>query len=225
VKSPWEARVGILIDPRFHTRFVWTYKPYDSAVYGGQPRIDWHAADMLGRYWMIEVKSLADNRKSINLLTDVSSGQALALDALAKTVHGVALLAVGQGKTLYIFDWETVRCRRVVSSSKPHLLSMEESLLSYTWSPKNFREWNLWEDFLVLRSGRLLASPVPPVIPVPGSLVGSLGIGTGGTLTIFKKHLLETLVPPSPSISKRPVSRRTMRKRLLSGPLLSKPPE
>lgn len=108
-KGPWEGRVGILLH---NTRwFAWAFKPADSPLYGGQARIDWLACDKLGRHWMVEVKQVAPDRRSINVLSEVSPGQRAALSAVAGTDVGIALLVVGQGETLYVFDWRMVQWR------------------------------------------------------------------------------------------------------------------
>jgi hypothetical protein len=101
----WEPRVGKLLHPEY---FPWSFKPADSSRYGGQPRIDYLACDVYGRFWMIEVKQLGPDRKSINIENDVSIGQRNALDAVSE-VGAVALLAVGCGSQLYIFTWERIR--------------------------------------------------------------------------------------------------------------------
>lgn len=106
-KSDWENRVGMLLDPHRSTDFVYSYKPIDG-MHGGQPKIDWHACDRLGRYWMIEVKWIPDNRRSINYISEITPGQRDGLSAISMSKHGVALLMVGQGKTLYLFDWHEV---------------------------------------------------------------------------------------------------------------------
>jgi hypothetical protein len=107
MKSPWESRVGKLLDPETYDEFLYSYKPVDG-LHGGQPKIDWFACDKTGRFWLIEVKWLAENRRSINLETDVTAGQREGLTAVASSEQGVALLAVGQGTTLSIFDWREV---------------------------------------------------------------------------------------------------------------------
>lgn len=107
MKSPWEKRVGMLLDPEQHNEFLYSYKPVDSQ-HGGQPKLDWFACDLLGRFWLIEVKWLPDNRRSINLMTEVSAGQREALTAVALSETGISLLAVGQRDSLRIFDWREV---------------------------------------------------------------------------------------------------------------------
>jgi hypothetical protein len=139
-KSHWEARVGLLLDPLKHTQFTWSYKPPDSQMYGGQPRIDWLACDLIGRFWMVEVKHLADERLSINLNRDVTPGQRAALDGVSASQTGVALLAVGHHDTLHWFDWRMVGWQLTPESTNP-LLPMADSLLSMTWTgPKS---WDL----------------------------------------------------------------------------------
>lgn len=101
----WEPRVGKLFHPDY---FPWTYKAPDSPRFGGQPRIDYLACDVYGRFWMVEVKQLQPDRKSINIENDVPIGQRNALDAVSD-VGAVAALAVGCGSTLYVFLWERVR--------------------------------------------------------------------------------------------------------------------
>jgi len=139
VKSPWESRVGKLLDAGTNASFVWSFKPTDSGMYGGQPRIDWIACDMLGRHWLIEVKKLADTRRTLSLLTDVTPGQRAALDAVCESLYGVALLAVGHGKTLYWFDWRDVAWLLTPENFESPLLRLENALFKYSWTgPKQW---------------------------------------------------------------------------------------
>lgn len=131
-KSHWESRVGMLLDPIRHSQFTWSYKPPDSAMYGGQPRIDWLACDLIGRIWMVEVKLLPDDRQSLNLLREVSPGQRWCLDGVAASLSGVALLAVGHHDTLHWFDWRLVGWQLTPDVTSP-LLPMATSLLSLPW--------------------------------------------------------------------------------------------
>jgi hypothetical protein len=208
-KTAWEARVGVLLDSRYHPEFLYSFKPYDSPLYGGQPRIDWHAADLLGRYWMIEVKSLPVGRKSFRIDKEVTPGQIQALDAVAKSRLGVPLLAVGQGKTLYLYGWRLMFNRR-----DPFLLT--EAKITLDWSPKKWQSFNLHDAALDAEILPVLSMVSRPLSLSPGIPAIPMGSGMG---------LPSTLAPPSPSISKPRASRRMRLKKLLSGPSLSKPPE
>lgn len=198
-KSPWESRVGMLLDPEKHPEFVYSYKPHDSAMYGGQPRIDWLACDQVGRFWMIEVKSLDPKRRSINLESDVSPGQRAALDAVMHSGVGVPLLMVGQEKTLYVFDW-----RKVSWLLAGHPLSEASFALGWT-GPKAWALIDLY-GFLAV----LAPSPLLPAFVTPASLA------------IFNEPLPSTPPAPSPLISKPGDSIRMRRKQLLSGPSFAK---
>jgi hypothetical protein len=106
-KSNWESRVGMLLDPTKHGEFVYSYKPVDGP-HGGQPKIDWFACDVMGRFWLIEVKWLPESRRSINLMKEVTAGQRQGLSAVGLSEAGIALLAIGQGKTLRIYSYREV---------------------------------------------------------------------------------------------------------------------
>lgn len=200
MKTPWEARVGVLIDPRFHPLFAYSFKPYDSGMYGGQPRIDWHACDQLGLYWMIEVKSLPPGRKSINLDTEITAGQRDGLTAISNTSRGMAFLAVGQGRTLYLFPWSMIRNRPRTPAFR--LLPLADAVLQLDWSPKTWREFDLWET--LYKAGHLYVVP-----PLPGS--------TPTAPTTYELESPTTLPTPSLSTSKRADCIRMRRQRLLSG--------
>lgn len=152
-KSPWEARVGMLLDPARNTAFVWSFKPYDSGAYGGQPRIDYIACDILGRHWLIEVKNMPVTRKTFGLLTDISPGQRAALDAVCESLYGVALLAIGRDKTLYIFDWRDVAWLLTPENpGSPHL-PLDTALLTYEWSGPKKWQYRLYTDYNDQRPG------------------------------------------------------------------------
>ena len=226
-KTPWEARVGVLIDPRLHPLFVYSYKPYDSPFYGGQPRIDWHATDYIGRYWMIEVKSLPLDRKSINLDKDVTPGQRDGLSSVATTVLGVPLLVVGQDKTLYLFSWRKI----ILATFKP-LLPLADADLKLPWSAKAWREYDLiqaleslgivfnLEMVKTVTTAMGLGPPPTPTFPVfpPGMLSAGLPMPGPGIPPMPPGFGPPWLAPPavlSPSTSKPKGSIRMRRKKLL----------
>lgn len=224
MKSPWEARVGVLLDPRLHPMFTYSYKPYDSGHYGGQPRIDWHAADVYGRYWMIEVKTAALNRRSINLDLDVTPGQIAGLTDIARTACGVALLAVGQGKTLYVFNWRRFVFPTLPTGSRIELLSADFHL---NWSPKAWRVFDFHAEMCkagavpVWVSGMMIGTTPPSAlvssVGVPAELVGPSWVVGSGTIQTASGEPLPIPPPPlSPSTSKPPDSIRTRRRKLLS---------
>ena len=171
MKSPWEERVGMLLDPAKNVSFVWSFKPVDSMAYGGQPRIDWIACDLLGWHWLIEVKKLADFRKTFNLLNDISPGQRQTLDAVAESLYGVSLLAIGHGTTLYIFDWRDVAWLLTPENADPPLLRMETALLSYVWSGPKKWQHRLYTDY---QEKRLDSAPALTPHAVPSHEPGGL---------------------------------------------------
>lgn len=163
MKSPWEARVGMLLDPEKHDEFMYSYKPVDGP-HGGQPKIDWLACDTQGRFWMIEVKCLPESRKSINLMTEVTAGQRQGLAAVAWSETGIALLAVGQEKLLRIYSyWEVMAWMSeqwpTVDPSNPSLLLPLDAArpIHLRWSgPKS------WDHSLF----SLVESFWPPIAPI-----------------------------------------------------------
>lgn len=156
-KSPWETRVGMLLDPMQHPEFVWSFKPVDSGVYGGQPRIDWIACDLIGRHWLIEVKKLADRRQTFGLLTDMTPGQRSALEAVTESLYGVALLAVGHKNVLYIFDWREIAWLLTPENDGNPFLILEDSLLRYEWSGPKKWDHRLCMDYNAQRPGSVPA--------------------------------------------------------------------
>ena len=138
-KSAWEQRVGMLIDPQRSPTFVWSYKPADSGFYGGQPRLDYLASDIWGRFWMIEVKYLAPARKSLSLLVDLTAGQRAALNDVGRSAWGVPLIAVGHETDLYWFHWRDIAWLLQPIAKSPHL-PLDSAFLRYTWTgPKNWK--------------------------------------------------------------------------------------
>jgi hypothetical protein len=169
-KSPWEARVGKLLDPALHPEIVYSFKPYDSSMYGGQPRLDWLACDRTGRFIGVEVKHLDARRKSINLEKDLTAGQINALNAISRSAVGIALLAVGREKTLYLFDWHKIQY--LLGGTAPSLLMISpggsaESYMEIEWTGKHPEQTNILSSPLPLISGVSGAPPPPPLLP-PG---------------------------------------------------------
>jgi len=200
-KSPWEDRVGMLLDPRVHPQFVYSFKPFDSAMYGGQPRIDWLAADTVGRFWMIEVKSLAAGRKSFNLESGVSAGQRQALSAMTNSVTGVSLLAIGHEKTLYFYDWRKIRW--LLGGPAPQsLLLLTQADLRLEWSgPKS---WNLRDLYGSAFDLGMLVPQFPPPLS---------GIPPMPTISVPSS----LLIPTDPSLStSKPSNMRQRRRKLLA---------
>lgn len=164
MKGPWEGRVGLILHNT--DRFAWAFKPADSPLYGGQARIDWLASDKLGRFWMVEVKQVSIDRKSINIMSEVSPGQREALSSIANTDVGIALLAVGQGDTLYLFDWRTVQWRLqqgggIVEPGSPknlhHRLPLSSAPIQVRWTGKK-----QWQERLDLYSHVVRLRNQPP---------------------------------------------------------------
>lgn len=208
VKSAWESRVGMLLDPEKHPEFVYSYKPHDSAMYGGQPRIDWLACDQVGRFWMIEVKSLDPKRRSINLERDVSPGQRAAMNAVMLSGVGVPLLMVGQEKTLYVFDWRKISWLLSGHRSPPPLLPLSEALFALGWTgPKAWALINLYGFLAAPAASPLLPSGIP-AMPMPSAVPS------------------QPIPPvPSPSTLRQHHSTRTRRREILSGPSFAKLPD
>lgn len=196
VKTAWESRVGQLLDPASHPDdFAYSFKPADSAMYGGQPRIDWLAADVLGRFWMIEVKSLRAERRSINVQTQVSTGQRAALSAVGRSAFGLPLLAVGQGKRLYIFAWRDVVNRTLV------LLSAAPIQLDWS-GPKQWKSYRLYQTAEEL--GWFPSSTPSLLRPVPDA-----SLATSPAPSSSSASSTSTPDPPSPSTWKPPGYIRT----------------
>jgi hypothetical protein len=170
----WEPRVGKLLHPEY---FPWSFKPADSSKYGGQPRIDYLACDLYGRFWMVEVKQLREDRKSINIEIDVTIGQRNALDAVSE-VGAVALLAVGCGSRLYIFTWERIRWLQSQGHWPRILLNDASAALPWT-GPKEWTTLRMAKIFhriplLPAEHGGVLEEylePTPPtaMLPLPPS--------------------------------------------------------
>jgi hypothetical protein len=182
----WEPRVGKLLHPEY---FPWSFKPADSSRYGGQPRIDYLACDLYGCFWMIEVKQLGPDRKSINIENDVSIGQRNALDAVSE-VGAVALLAVGCGSRLYIFTWERIRWLQS-QGHWPRVLLNDASAIFHWTGPT---DWARPEMAKLLRL-------IPIQSPSYGVLLGKEDpVPTPPTVTQPSPPSEDT--EPSPSISK-----------------------
>jgi hypothetical protein len=155
-KGQWESRVGMLLNSEKHPEFVYSFKPVDSGMYGGQPRIDWLACDFMGRFWMIEVKQLDERSKRLNLRTEVSPGQKDGLNGVADSQAGVSLLAVGHGANLYLFDWRDIRWRS--DPDELPLLLMTDAFLILTWTGPKSWSYNLYT---------LVRDALPSLIPAP----------------------------------------------------------
>jgi hypothetical protein len=101
-KTPWEARVSMLLGvPEIH----WYFKPPDGKLYGGKPRIDYIACDVLGRFIVIEVKSMPDRTKSFAPKVLVPPVQQEILNQVGLSANGIAILAVGHEDALYLYNW------------------------------------------------------------------------------------------------------------------------
>ena len=190
VKGQWESRTGMIL--RCPESFAWAFKPADSPLYGGQARIDWLACDHKGRFWMVEVKQCALDRKTINVLTDVSPGQRDALTAIAQTEQGIALLAVGQENILYLFDWRTILWRLTqaggFSERQRPLLPLSAAPIQVLWTgPKAWatNALNLYAQILWVNS-REPSLPTEPTLIVPASLRTS--VTPGKVLSKFRSN-------------------------------------
>jgi hypothetical protein len=207
-KSAWEARVGMLLSP---PDFPYSFKPYDSGMYGGQPRLDWLACDLTGVFWAIEAKMLPANRKTFRLDTLVSAGQAQALDAVATCVCSVALLAVGRGTELYFYDWRKIQWL-LGATAPPALTFTTDPMFSFPWTgPKLWATRSLYETYRsklndptgvlsgVLFGPSSLLPPASPPTPTPSELASQ-----------------GTPPDPSPSTLRHAGFTRTLRRKLLS---------
>lgn len=105
-KTPWEDRVRMLLNK---PEIVWYYKAPDGKMYGGQPRLDFVACDIFGRFIMIEVKSLPSGLSSFVPAKLVPTVQQDALDKISGTASGVAILAVGHEGILRLYSWSKIR--------------------------------------------------------------------------------------------------------------------
>lgn len=136
-KGPWESRIGSLLKADV---FAYAYKPVDSPMHGGSVRIDWLAADMQGAFWMVEVKQVAENARSINVALDVTALQRAALSDVAATGFGVPVLAVGQGNMLYLWGWRYVQWlqqdQRRRALPKPDLIFLDTAMWGLHWTGK-----------------------------------------------------------------------------------------
>lgn len=137
-KTPWEDRVKMLLTK---PEIVWYYKAPDGKMYGGQPRIDFVASDIFGRFIMIEVKSLPDASKSFIPKALVPPVQQDALDRIAGTASGAAILAVGHESVLRLYSWGKIRGLTKVSVDRD---GAEIPFWSATWNgPTNWAPHNL----------------------------------------------------------------------------------
>jgi hypothetical protein len=135
-KTPWEDRVKMLLTK---PEIVWYYKAPDGKMYGGQPRLDFVACDIFGRFIMIEVKSLIDASRSFLPKTLVPAVQRDALDKIAETASGVAILAVGHADILRLYNWRQIRERARISVEQA-----EGTFWVGVWNgPANWAQHNL----------------------------------------------------------------------------------
>lgn len=207
VKTPWEARVGMLLDPQQHPgEFVYSFKPPDSAMYGGAPRIDWFACDIAGLLWGIEVKSLPAGRKSFDPCKLVSPGQIQVLDSIVKSANGVAYLAVGCENYLHFYDWRKLTW--LVQSARmsvkfPSVRLVTDADTTLRWSgPKDWKEYSLLSTHLARHA---IAAAKAAALP-----------GMGTPPPDFENPLLPIPQVPSPSTLRPGASIRMRRRKLLS---------
>jgi hypothetical protein len=169
-KTPWEDRVRMLLNK---PEIVWYYKAPDGKMYGGQPRIDFVACDIFGRFIMIEVKSLPSAAKSFVPNSLVPPVQQDALDMIAGTASGVAILAVGHEGILRLYSWGKIRGLPKVSLASA---GEEKPFWMDVWKgPANWAQHNL--HVILARTGTPepgpysglgpLANPIRD--PAPGS--------------------------------------------------------
>jgi hypothetical protein len=220
-KSPWEARVGKLLDPALHPEIVYSFKPYDSSMYGGQPRLDWLACDRTGRFIGIEVKHLDARRKSINLEKDLTAGQINALSAISRSAIGIALLAVGREKTLYLFDWNKIRY--LLGKTAPSLLMISpggsaESYMEIEWTGKHPEQTDILSArpfFVSSLSGTPIPPPLPPGMPGPYPTFPAAAPSVPGTIFGLPVFMTHTKVA-SPTAPIQKLTRREQRRKLLA---------
>lgn len=179
----WEPRVGKLLAPPY---FYWTHKCPDTSKYGGAPRIDYQACDLYGRFWMVEVKQLSEDRKSINIERDLTAGQRSGLQDVLDA-DGSALLAIGQGKTLYVFTWGRIVWLR--EQGIYPLIPLEEASATFHW--KGPRSWANTENVRKFHRVPLIS----PTMRLSES--GYVGPGTPRTPTTLTGAYSNTDASPS----------------------------
>jgi hypothetical protein len=209
-KSPWEARVGKLLDPALHPEIVYSFKPYDSSMYGGQPRLDWLACDRTGRFIGIEVKHLEARRRSINLEKDLTAGQINALSAISRSAVGVALLAVGREKTLYLFDWYKIRY--LLGGTAPSLLTISpggsaESYMEIEWTGRHPEQTNILSSPPLLTSSLLGTPPPSPPFMTGPYLIPSTASLYSAMIDIESMYGMQ---PPIPKLTRREQRRKLL---------------
>lgn len=157
--------------------FVWSFKPPDSPLYGGRPRVDWIACDEDGSCWLIEVKQANSGRATLNLEKDLTPGQRAALLQVAMTPNGVGMLAIGRGKTLYLFDYLHVHDDWMSRSKRgdphPEWLEISGAYVDLPWNGK--LEWqseSLIAAHATIHLNRMMSqdqekdSTTPPIPPI-----------------------------------------------------------
>ena len=199
----WEARVRILLEGR---EILWHYKAPDSQGYGGKPRIDFVACDILGRFLGIEVKSLPDTRKSFTIDKEVPAVQRDILTRIGSSANGCAILAVGSGTdVLYLYNWRKI-CQQtrvnLDSGAEFHRLAWsgptcwKQDYNLYKILVKSWRyEPSFWSG-LPLPMGS--TSPLPP--PPPPSPPPPLAFNP----VLVAHTMAEVMATPSPSSSLSP---------------------
>jgi hypothetical protein len=190
----------MLLDPARHPEFVYSFKPADGGMYGGQPRIDWHACDITGRYWLVEVKQHPDEKHLFNIRTAVSPGQRDALDGVAMSTIGIALLAIGCSDYLFVFDWRDIGWRwRSDAQPSQQKLGMVEAKLALQWKgPKSWMAYKIEAEFP--RPGLLVPGPAaggPATPPTPTPPVSS-SLRRAASASILKRAVFTPTVPKTP---------------------------
>jgi len=188
VKGQWEDRVKLLLAG---LEIVWYFKAPDSPGYGGKPRIDFIACDILGRCIVIEVKSLPANRKSFTPNTLVPPVQQDILNRVGESANGCAILAVGVGTdSLFLYNWRTI-CQQ----GKVGLDATGPAFQTLEWTgPKKWATQNLYQ--MLIKSWRYEPS-FWAGLPLPNSPAGL----TLPPLVLYAKSREEVLATPStPSV-------------------------
>lgn len=144
VKSEWEARVSKAL----RAKTAYCFKPPDGGMYGGQPRVDFFFVTNQGVGGLCEVKYVREGAQSFDLTSTafITAGQRAALESVACTARGKALLAVGIGTSeIRIYDWLWLRSRiRRIRLAEP---VPEEHLQAVRYVPR-FWPGNAFDPWL-----------------------------------------------------------------------------
>jgi hypothetical protein len=161
LKGHWERRVGMLL--RNKSQFTWAYSAPDTGLYGGQTRIDWIACDVVGCFWMIEVKQLTEGRKTFTIDKEVSAGQRIALTSVSESKFGTAILAIGIGKELYLYDWSVILWLPRITR--------DDALMRLTWTGEKMWQTHQLLELWERKTALVAATSAPVLLTAPAKLI------------------------------------------------------